>query len=84
MNFPNSSNQRTQLVNSYDLECCKIIYSYDKDIFECSDWFLKGGIVISKLRIPNQDLFEKFKKKGFNFENNCFKPESGTVVSLNN
>lgn len=83
VNFTRSSNHRIQLVNTYDLECCKVIYTYQKNIIECSDWFLYGGNLISQNRIPTHQFLEKYRQKGFQFENNYFKPESNVHFEIN-
>lgn len=83
VNFPRSTNHRIQLVNTYDLECCKVIYIYSRNSFECSDWFKKGGNLISENRIPTHQFLDKYRQKGFQFENNFFKPESNYFLKVN-
>ncbi|CAF0715774.1 unnamed protein product [Brachionus calyciflorus] len=84
INFPRSKNHRVQLLNTYDLESCKIIYSYNKNCLECSDWFFKGGSLISENKLPTQEFLNKYRQKGFRFVNNFFKPESNIYQDLNN
>lgn len=83
MNFSKSPNHRIHLVNTYDLECCKVIYTYNKNLIECSDWFENGGNLISENRLPTNEFLDKYREKGFRFENNYFKPESNLILRIN-
>ncbi|CAF0716827.1 unnamed protein product [Brachionus calyciflorus] len=84
VNFTRSLNHRVQFLNTYDLEPCKIIYLYSKNSLECSDWYIKGGNMITEKRNLNREFLDKYIQKGFRFENNCFERESEKIKDLNN
>ncbi|RMZ95026.1 hypothetical protein BpHYR1_053672 [Brachionus plicatilis] len=84
INFPKSTNHRIQLLNTFDLEPCKIIYLYAKNMLLCSQWYLGGGSMISENHNPSLDFVENYKKKGFLFENNVFVPQRNRYIDINN
>lgn len=82
VNFPKSNNHRIQLLNTYDLEPCKIIYLYAKDSFYCSEWFYKGGSMIAEDHATSEEFLEKYRLKGFDFEDNIFFVETDVFKVL--
>ncbi|RNA20657.1 hypothetical protein BpHYR1_040384 [Brachionus plicatilis] len=76
VNFPKSTNHRIQLLGTYDLEPCKIIYLYAKNSFYCSEWFYKGGSMIAENHTPPDQFLQKYRQKGFHFEENVFLVET--------
>ncbi|CAF0716831.1 unnamed protein product [Brachionus calyciflorus] len=83
INFMRSQNHRVQLLNTYDLEPCKVIYFYENNLLECSRWFSEGGNMISEYRNPSMELINKYKNKGFRFYNNNFKTETNFLPNIN-
>lgn len=43
IDFPSSDDQVKQLLNTYEIELCKIFYAYNNNKLYCGDWFLNGG-----------------------------------------
>ena len=83
VNFPRSDNHKLQLMNTFDLEPCKIIYAYHNNRFFCGKWFENGGHIISDDRKPSVEFFNKYIQKGFNFPRNFFEPVTGIYMNVN-
>ncbi|CAF0779622.1 unnamed protein product [Brachionus calyciflorus] len=74
--FSRSDNHKIQLLDTCDIEPCKIMYSYSNDLLYCSGWFANGGNILYDNRTPSTEFLEKYYQKGFRFPNNIFIPTS--------
>lgn len=70
-------------MNTYDLQPCKIMYEFAKNKFFCSEWFARGGNMVYDDRNPPEEFIQKYKAKGFVFENNCYVPPDNFLTDIN-
>ncbi|CAF1056668.1 unnamed protein product, partial [Brachionus calyciflorus] len=83
INFHRNDNTKIQLMNTYDLQPCRIMYEYAKNKFYCSEWFARGGKMIYDERNPSQEFIQKYKTKGFVFEDNVYEPPNYDTKDIN-
>lgn len=83
VNFSRSNNHKIQLLNTYDLEPCKIMYYYGNNRIYCSEWFANGGNMIYDDRKPSEEFLKKYQQKGFQFENNFFNASYTKKTNIN-
>ncbi|CAF0807898.1 unnamed protein product [Brachionus calyciflorus] len=81
--FPKTCQAKSELLNTYDLEPCRIMYSYSDNLFYCSVWFTSGGNMIAENRKPSKEFLDKYYDKGFCFQDNVFNCSKGWSRDIN-